>query len=373
MSDARGPAEWFIGLMSGTSQDAVDGVLVEFFAGQTPRLIASQSVPLSPLLRGELDALQGAGGGNLDNALRLHHEIGCRFADCALGVLAAAEVPTNAVRAIGSHGQTVRHAPNGPSPHSLQIGNAALIAARTGIATVADFRSSDIAAGGQGAPLAPAFHKAVFGGRPGRAVLNLGGMANISFLDAGRGRPWGWDIGPGNVLLDAWAQRHLKQPCDTEGRFAASGFVDTELLSALLAHPYINAPPPKSTGREDFNLRWLDQLLATLPPLAPATVQATLAEFTAACVALALSDEPAVSELLVCGGGVRNADLMRRIGSRLPKIDVASTSRAGVDPQWVEALAFAWLARERVHERALDLRRITGARRPAVLGCVYLP
>ena len=372
MSVPSGPAELYIGLMSGTSQDAVDGVLAEFSADQVPRLIASHHLPLSPQLRTELDALLGTGGG-LTSALRLHHEIGCRFADCALGVLADVSVPASAVRAIGSHGQTVRHAPNGPYPHSLQIGNAALIAARTGIATVADFRSGDIAAGGQGAPLAPAFHAAVFGTHGGRAVLNLGGMANISILDAARDRPWGWDNGPANVLLDAWAQRHLGQAYDDEGRFAATGTVDASLLAALLAHPYLARVPPKSTGREDFNLAWLDCVLASCPALAPAAVQATLAEFTAASVALALTGEPTVSELLVCGGGVHNRDLMRRIATRLPNMDIGSTARAGVNPGCVEPLAFAWLARQRIHEQALDLRGVTGAKRPAVLGCVYLP
>ncbi len=373
MTGARGRADLFIGLMSGTSQDAVDGILARIPNGRVLEPVASHSQPLPPSLRRELDALQGRGGGGLDQALYLHHEIGCLFAECALGLLATAGVPASAVRAIGSHGQTVRHAPNGPSPHSLQIGNAALIAARTGIATVADFRSSDIAAGGQGAPLAPVFHQAMFGGRAGRAVLNLGGMANVSILGADSALASGWDTGPGNVLLDAWVQRHLQQACDAQGRFAASGAVDADLLGVLLAHPYISVPPPKSTGREDFNLAWLDGLLATLPPLAPATVQATLAEFTAACVALALAHAPTVDELLVCGGGVRNVDLMRRIAARLPKINVASTASAGVDPQWVEALGFAWLARQRIHEQALDLRGITGARRPVILGCVYLP
>lgn len=359
--------------MSGTSQDAVDGVLAEFRAGQPPRLIASHSISLSTQLRRALDRLQSQGGGSLDDALQLHHQIGCHFADCALGLLAAASVPAGAVRAIGSHGQTVRHNPNGPSPHSLQIGNPALIAARTGIATVADFRSSDIAAGGQGAPLAPAFHRAVFGAPRGQAVLNLGGMANISLLDGGDGRVAGWDIGPGNALLDAWAQRHLHQPYDPEGRFAAAGAVDPQLLDALLAHPYLALSPPKSTGREDFNPPWLDRVLTAFPAIEAPNVQATLAEFTAACVGLALANRQAVKELLVCGGGVRNRDLMRRIAARLPGVDVASTSRSGVDPQWVEALAFAWLACQRIHEQALDLRGITGSRRPVILGCVYLP
>lgn len=373
MTDRRAPRELFIGLMSGTSQDAVDGVLAEFAQGHVPHLIASHSVALPAQLRAELDALQAPGGGALDHALSLHHEIGCRFAECTLELLALAGLPAKAVRAIGSHGQTVRHAPNGAAPHSLQIGNPALIAIRTGIATVADFRSSDIAAGGQGAPLAPAFHNVAFGGQRARAVLNLGGMANISILGGAGRRVLGWDVGPANALLDAWAQRHLRQPYDANGRFAASGDVNAALLEALLAHPYLARPAPKSTGREDFNISWLDSVLAAFSGLAPASVQATLAEFTAACAELALADHPAVVELLVCGGGVANLDLMRRLAARIPRVAVASTAEAGVDPRWVEALAFAWLARLRVHEQALDLGTITGARRPVVLGCVYLP
>lgn len=365
------PAELFIGLMSGTSQDAIDGVLAEFRADTQPRIIATHSTPLEAGLRRQLDELQRPGGGDLDLALRLHHELGHRFADCALNLLDTARVPAHAVRAIGSHGQTVRHRPQGAAPYSLQIGNAALIAVRTGIATVADFRSTDIAAGGQGAPLAPAFHQAVFGAAGRRpAVLNLGGMANVSLLGADVS---GWDVGPGNVLLDLWALRHLGQPFDADGRFASTGTVDASLLATLLTHPFMARPPPKSTGREDFNPRWLDGLLAGFSNLRPADVQATLAEFTAAGVAQALASQPEVEVLLICGGGAHNADLLRRIAGRLPAMDVGTTSRAGIDPQWVEALAFAWLARQRVHETALDLGRITGARRPVILGCVYMP
>jgi anhydro-N-acetylmuramic acid kinase len=373
VTDSAAPRELFIGLMSGTSQDAVDGVLAEFRHGHIPHLIASHSAALPAQLRAELNALQSPGGGILDHALSLHHEIGCRFADCALELLALAGVPAKAVRAIGSHGQTVRHAPTGATPHSLQLGNPALIAIRTGIATVADFRSSDIAAGGQGAPLAPAFHNVVFRGQRTRAVLNLGGMANISILPGAARRASGWDIGPANVLLDAWAQRHLRQPYDVDGLFAATGTVHCELLDTLLAHPYLARPTPKSTGREEFNLDWLDRVLAAFPGLAPADVQATLAEFTAACTGLALADHPDVEELLVCGGGVGNLDLMRRLAARVPHVAVASSAQAGIDPRWVEALAFAWLARLRVHEQALDLSTITGATRPVILGCVYLP
>ncbi|MGE0811546.1 MAG: anhydro-N-acetylmuramic acid kinase [Immundisolibacter sp.] len=370
----RRPAvERFIGLMSGTSQDAVDGVLAEFAPDHPPRLLASHSIALPAALRRALDALQAPGGGDLDLALRLHHDIGLHFADCVIALLATAGLRGDGVRAIGSHGQTVRHKPDGPAPHSLQLGNAALIAARTGIPTVADFRSGDIAVGGQGAPLVPAFHKAVFGHRPGRAVLNLGGIANVSVLDLAGTRPWGWDLGPGNTLLDAWALRHLGQPCDADGRFAASGTVAPRLLDALLAHPFLARTAPKSTGREDFNLPWLDSVLAGHGPLPPADVQATLAEFTAACVERALAGLTVIEELLVCGGGTRNLDLMRRIAERLPGVRVASTAGAGIDPQQVEALAFAWLARQRVHEQPLDLGTVTGASRPVVLGCVYLP
>lgn len=365
--------ERYVGLMSGTSQDAVDGVLAAFSPTHPPQLIASHSAALPAALRRDLDALQAPGGGDLDLALRLHHELALRFADCAVELLAAAGLDRNDVRAIGSHGQTVRHQPNNPAPHSLQLGNAALIAARTGIATVADFRSGDIAAGGQGAPLVPAFHKAVFGDRPGRAVLNLGGIANVSVPDLAGLRPWGWDLGPANTLLDAWARRHLGQPYDADGEFAAAGTVARRLLGDLLSHPFLARPAPKSTGREDFNLPWLDSVLAGHGPLPPADVQATLAEFTAACVELGLTGLTMINELLVCGGGVRNGDLMRRIAARLPGMRVASTASAGIDPQWVEALAFAWLARQRMHEQALDLSTVTGATRPVLLGCVYLP
>ena len=369
MSDAA-PAERFIGLMSGTSQDAIDGVLADFSADGQPRILATHSESLTDDLRRELDGLQQSTA-NLSAALRLHHEIGVRFARCALGLLRESGIDARSVRAIGSHGQTVRHNPGGDAPHSLQIGNAALIAVRTGIPTVADFRSTDIAAGGQGAPLAPAFHQAVFGddGRR-RAVLNLGGMSNVSVLGAA---PRGWDIGPGNVLLDAWAARHLGRPYDDDGRFARCGTVRLDLLGALLLHPFLARPPPKSTGREDFNLRWLEQVLAGFGNLPPADVQATLAEFTAASVAGALAAERNIEELLICGGGARNGNLVARIARRLPHLHVDTTHSVGVDPQWVEALAFAWLARQRVHELALDLRGITGAPRPVILGCVYLP
>jgi anhydro-N-acetylmuramic acid kinase len=357
--------------MSGTSQDAIDAVLAQFPPNGAPRILGTCSEALTDGLRRRLDALQRPGGGDLDEALRLHQELGERFAGCALELMRSCKVDRRAVRAIGSHGQTVRHDPAGRSPHSLQTGNAALIAARTGIPTVTDFRSGDIAAGGQGAPLAPAFHRAVLAARGiRRAILNLGGMANVTLLES---TTRGWDTGPGNVLLDAWVERHLRQPYDRHGQLAQSGAVDHALLGALLTHPFIARPAPKSTGREDFNLQWLDQVLGSFPGRSVADVQATLAEFTAACVQQALADSAPFDELLLCGGGVNNTDLVGRIARRLPGITVDTTQRAGIDPQWIEALAFAWLAQQRIEERALDLRTITGSARPVVLGCLYLP
>ena len=367
-------AELYIGLMSGTSQDAIDGVLAEFDAsGQTHRLLAWHSQPLDEGLRRQLDDLQvGGARGELALAVQLHHQLGERFAECALSLMDTAG--RRPVRAIGSHGQTVRHAPGGAAPHSLQLGNPALIAARCGAAVVSDFRNSDIAVGGQGAPLAPAFHQAAFAlTQAERAVLNLGGMANVSLLGSAGHPVRGWDTGPANVLLDGWASRHLGRNYDHNGQFARGGHVNDALLDALLAHPFIDRAPPKSTGREMFNLAWLDTVLSGLPPLPPADVQATLAEFTAVSVATNLRQHRSLRDVLVCGGGVRNVDLMERIARQLPWLKVRSTADEGIDPQHVEALAFAWLARQRIHEAALDLRHLTGAHRPAVLGCVYLP
>jgi anhydro-N-acetylmuramic acid kinase len=371
-------------MISGTSRDGVDAALAAFPAGR-PQLRAAICLPYPADLAARLERL--AAGGRRPAAADLQEldaAIAEHFADTALRLLRESGVPAANVRAIGSHGQTVWHAPAGPRPESIQLGSPALIAQRTGVRTVGDFRSADIAAGGQGAPLAPLLHRALFRPARGRrAVLNLGGIANISIIDR-RGAVTGFDTGPANCLLDAWIRRHRGEALDRDGAWAAGGRVVPELLEALLADPYFARPGPKSTGTEYFNLAWLDTLLEPLltplsagrrpagPEHGPADVQATLAELTAATVADAVHPF-APADLLVCGGGVHNGDLLRRLRRRLPDTPVRSTAEAGLDPDWVEAVLFAWLARERLAGRPQDTRRITGAREAVLLGSVCEP
>jgi anhydro-N-acetylmuramic acid kinase len=276
------------------------------------------------------------------------------------------------VRAIGCHGQTLRHRP--ADGYTLQIGNAALLAELTGITVVADFRSRDIASGGQGAPLVPAFHAEVLGHATiHRVIANLGGIANITDLPPG-GAVRGWDTGPGNMLLDAWIKRHQGTHYDRDGAWAVSGKADPGLLASLLKHDYLGLPPPKSAGREQFNLEWLDAILAShgQKRIAPADVQATLLEFTATSLCEAIRREcPGMQELYVCGGGARNGALMRRIGALLPGARVDTTTALGIDPDWMEALAFAWLARQTLHGVPGNLPAVTGARGPRILGAIH--
>ncbi|MGH8307500.1 MAG: anhydro-N-acetylmuramic acid kinase, partial [Gammaproteobacteria bacterium] len=276
------------------------------------------------------------------------------------------------IRAIGSHGQTVRHRPGGPHPFSLQIADPNIIAARTGIATVADFRRRDMALGGQGAPLVPAFHHAVFADpNETRAVINIGGIANLTLLSAQNGPVSGFDTGPGNLLMDAWSREHLHAPYDENGTFAASGNVDEILLRRLLADEYFQRPPPKSTGREHFSQAWLGKALVDTK-LPAADVMATLCELTARCIADAVRKQtPRVSRVLLCGGGIHNAHLVKRLAALLPACELSTTNEFGIAPDWVEAMAFAWLARETLARRPGNLPAVTGAREPAVLGAIY--
>lgn len=366
--------ERFIGLMSGTSLDGVDGVLAE--AGVALRGVGHMHRPFPDALRAELLALnRGGTADELHRAALAANGLVAVYAEVVAALLAQAGLAPGGVRAIGAHGQTVRHRPGefDGRGYTLQLMNGALLAELTGIDVVCDFRSRDVAAGGQGAPLVPAFHAAMFA-RPGAdvAVLNLGGIGNLTLLPA-QGAVRGFDCGPGNVLMDLWCQRHHGTALDEGGRWAAGGRVDADLLARLLAEPFFALPPPKSTGRDLFHAEWLALRLGAAP-LDPRDVQATLAELTARAAVDALRAEaPATKELLVCGGGAFNAHLMARLAALAgPAVSVSSTQQEGLAPDQVEALAFAWLAQAHVDRRPGNVGTVTGATGPRVLGALYL-
>lgn len=358
-------SEQYIGLMSGTSLDGVDAALVSF-AGNRPECLATAYLAYPDDLRQELLALSVAGLDELHRAATVSNRLANLYAN-AVSKLGVTNNPTQ-VRAIGCHGQTIRHAPN--AGYSIQLNRPALLAELTGIAVVADFRSRDIAAGGQGAPLVPAFHQAVFGATDAdRVVLNLGGIANITQLERG-GHIAGFDCGPGNMLLDAWAQHHLGRPYDENGAWAASGNVIDTLLSCLLQHEFLALPPPKSCGREQFGLDWL---IAQIPDgVDPADVQATLVELTAISVIQAIDrwcSRP--NELFLCGGGAHNSQLFRSLKQKLPGVKIAKTDELGLPADWVEAVAFAWLARQTLLGLPGNLPQVTGARGERILGGIF--
>ncbi|MFC7301741.1 anhydro-N-acetylmuramic acid kinase [Cognatiluteimonas weifangensis] len=367
-------ASLYLGLISGTSADGIDAALVRF-DGDAPHapctLVHGRTCRWQPALRARLLALgQGGDCASLDEFGALDVQVATAFAEAALALLAEAGVAAAQVRALGSHGQTVRHRPGGPHPFTLQLGDGHLIAERTGITTVSDFRRRDVAAGGHGAPLLPALHAALLHSpAESRAVLNLGGIANLTLLPRA-GTVRGFDSGPANALLDAWCARHTGAAYDAGGAFAAAGAVDAALLQRLLDEPWFAQPPPKSSGREQFHLDWVAARLRG--DEAPADVQATLLELTAASVAEALhATQPDTRRLLVCGGGVHNPVLLRRLAARLPDVVVESTAAHGVDPDLVEAMGFAWLARETLAGRPGNLPAVTGARGPRVLGAIH--
>lgn len=365
------PGSLYLGLISGTSADGIDAALV-FFEDDTPRMLGGLTHPWPDSLRQELLAVaQGEIAVDLDRLGRLDVALATGFADAAQRLLLQTGVPAQAVAAIGSHGQTMRHRPGGSHPFTMQLGDPSVIAERCGIDVVADFRRADVAAGGQGAPLLPAMHAMLLTeiGRS-RVVLNLGGIANVTVL-AADGGVTGFDTGPANGLMDAWCQRHLGEAYDRGGAFAASGAVDRALLQRLLDDAYFALPPPKSTGREHFHLAWLETRLAG-DTIRPADIQATLLEFTARSVADAIARHaPDASLVLACGGGVHNPVLMARLAALLAPMRVASTADYGVDPDYLEAMAFAWLARQRLRGLPGNLPAVTGARGPRVLGAVY--
>jgi anhydro-N-acetylmuramic acid kinase len=352
--------------MSGTSLDGVDVTLVDLQS--RPLLLGTAFAPYSTQLRAAILALQTPSRGELHHASLVGIRLSIVYAKAVRRLLRKRRVAPELIRAIGCHGQTVRHSPE--SGYTVQLGNPAVLAERLGIPVVADFRSADIAAGGQGAPLVPAFHAAVFRSeRVHRVIVNLGGIANVTNLPR-RGPVTGFDTGPGNILLDAWMRLRLGRSLDRGGALASRGEVLEPLLADLLADPYFHRPPPKSTGRDHFNLDWLRRF--GVRRRRAEDVQATLAELTARSIGKAITVScPGVREVYLCGGGVRNSNLVTRIARALPGVPVASTVRLGIHPDWVEAMAFAWLAQRRLRGEPGNLPEVTGAREARVLGAIY--
>lgn len=363
---------YYIGLMSGTSVDAVDAVLVDFQAA-APVLVSTHSEPISPSLRTQLIELFTPGLDEIDRMGALHRQLGYIYGSAVNALLSQAKVSSRQVVAIGNHGQTIRHRPSckAEQAFSLQIGDNHYLAQTTGICVVGDFRGRDIAVGGQGAPLVPGFHQAVFGNaQASRCVLNIGGIANLTYLPL-KGACIGFDTGPGNGLMDAWIQQQQNLPFDADGQWAASGSVDHELLQQMLSHPYFAQQPPKSTGKEEFTLAWLQAVLASRAPIAAANVQRSLLELTAVSISRALERFcPDCKDVYLCGGGVNNRLLWNRLEALVQK-PLATTAVLGVQPQWVEAMAFAWLAKRCLDGLAGNLPSVTGARQAVVLGAIY--
>lgn len=368
--------ELYIGLMSGTSLDGVDGVLVDLAQWPSRPLIvlAHAHRAFGTALASELLALNTPGGNELHRAALAGNALARVYAEVIEALLATTGTPADQVHAVGAHGQTVRHRPRefDGTGYTLQLGSPALLAELCGIDVVADLRSRDVAAGGQGAPLVPAFHRAVFG-RDGQtvAVLNIGGIANLTALHSD-GSTTGFDCGPGNALMDSWCRKHTGHPFDDNGAWAASGTVNEPLLARMLGEPYFALPPPKSTGRDLFHPAWLAAHLQSHGMLGAQDVQTTLAELTAgACARAVRQHAPSAHELLVCGGGALNSHLMGRIKARLPDIHVMPTDARGLPALQVEACAFAWLARAFCHHECANLGAVTGASGPRRLGALY--
>ncbi|EED37959.1 anhydro-N-acetylmuramic acid kinase [Stenotrophomonas sp. SKA14] len=370
-ADADAPL--YLGLMSGTSADGIDAALVQFPTTGGCRFVHGLTTRWEPVLRARLVAL-GEGGplDSLEELGELDARIAISFADAANQLLAEARVDPAQVRAIGSHGQTVRHRPLADPAFTVQLGDGNRIAELTGITTVCDFRRRDVAAGGHGAPLMPAFHLGMLGAADeDRAVLNLGGIANLTLIPR-EGAVRGFDTGPANALMDAWCQRHTGRTFDADGAYAASGAVDEGLLAGWRSEPWFDLPPPKSTGREQFHLAWAEAHMGE-GEYAAADVQATLLELTVATVADALlAQQPQTRRLLVCGGGVSNRQLMKRLAARLPEVQVESSAMHGLDPEYVEAMGFAWLAQRTMDGLAGNLPSVTGANGPRILGAIHL-
>jgi anhydro-N-acetylmuramic acid kinase len=367
----------YIGLMSGTSLDGVDGVIYDF-SEQTPQVTSFSSAPFPADLRAELLALNTPGDNELHRAALAANALTLVYAQVVSQLLTLTNLNPADIRAVGAHGQTVRHRPGefDGTGYTLQLNNPALLAELTQIDVVADFRSRDVAAGGQGAPLVPAFHQEVFARQNSVvAVLNIGGISNLSVL--GKDEPaLGFDCGPGNALMDYWCHLHTGQFFDADGAWAASGQISQELLNQLMTEPFIDKNPPKSTGRDLFNPAWLQQYMHGFKDAAPTDVQATLTEFTALACAkntknFAKSNKNHSKTLIACGGGALNGHLMRRLQVALPNWVVATSEAFGLPPLQVEAAAFAWLARKAIRRETASFKSVTGAQGSRILGAVY--
>lgn len=373
MANSENPSSLYVGLMSGTSMDGIDAVLVRLDDSNC-ETIAAANYPYPGELR---DALIGASqkpdATTIDALGDLDHWVGTCFRDAVIALLDSSATASSLIRAIGSHGQTIRHCPNSERPFTLQIGDPNIIASGTGITTVADFRRRDLAAGGEGAPLAPAFHRWLFADElEARVVLNIGGIANITVLPESGNEVTGFDTGPGNGLMDAWTQQELNRPFDDGGAWAHSGEVLPGLLSCMLQDAYFSLSPPKSTGFEYFNIDWLEHY-AGGKSFSTADIQATLLALTVQSIGDAITRyAPGTREILLCGGGVHNIALVDGL-YRLPlSVKWSSTSDYGLDPDYVEAAAFAWLGRQTILGQPGNLPSVTGARQPEVLGGIYV-
>ena len=359
--------EYFIGLMSGTSADGIDAVLIST-GGDQSQLVRTHHRAMPTLLRDEIIAFRRQGDNELDRMATLDQRLAEEYASAVNQVLSESAIDSADVTAIGSHGQTIRHQPNGVRCYTCQIGDPNRLVELTGITVVADFRRRDMAAGGQGAPLVPAFHRSRLAEpHVPTAIINIGGIANVTII-SGDGSVLGWDTGPGNTLMDAWITRHKQQPFDEGGIWAAGGEVIESLLQALLADPYFSKSNPKSTGPECFHLDWVGRSLSGLESVQD--VQRTLAELTVETIARAL-EATNISVVRICGGGARNELLMERLSARLAPIVVTTTAAIDVDPEWVEAWAFAWLAEQTLAGQPGNIAGVTGAAGDRVLGAIY--
>lgn len=362
----------FIGLISGTSVDGIDAIAVQFDAHNQPTQVGSLNYPIEDSLRKEIFSIQSRPI-QLEEIGQLDTRLGRVFAHAALELIKTSNIEKSEVVAIGSHGQTIKHDPEGRYPYTIQLADPNVIAEQTALTTVTDFRRRDMAAGGQGAPLVPAFHQAWLGQSDNTAVLNMGGIANITVLSNNQTEPrMGFDTGPANTLLDAFVKEHLGKSFDENGEWAKEGTSHTALLSSLLKHPYFRKPPPKSADISQFSLKWLDNFIKMFPDIDPQDVATTLVDLTITSISQALKKwSPEVTRVVACGGGSKNTFLMEELSKRLDPVSLTTSDRLGLGVDWVEAAAFAWLAKQTLAQQPGNSPQSTGASHPCILGGIY--